>query len=214
MKTQNPMKKDNIRLIVSIAVAACLWTLMFSPMTSGFFNFWGMMSVSAALLFTLATVSGVKWWREICLDWKNVIIGVALAAALWGIFWTGDKVSSWMFGFAREQVDMIYGIKSGISPVLLSVLLLLLIGPAEEIFWRGYVQRTLADRIGKNAGFLVATAIYACVHIPSWNFMLVMAALVAGAVWGLAYRLCPDKFGAIVISHALWDAAVFVWFPV
>lgn len=76
------------------------------------------------------------------------------------------------------------------------------------------MQKTLSDRIGKNAGFLVATAVYACVHIPSWNFMLVMAALVAGFVWGLLYRLYPEKFMAVIISHALWDAAVFVWFPI
>ena len=37
---------------------------------------------------------------------------------------------------------------------------------------------------------------------------------VAGAVWGLMYRLFPERFAAIIISHALWDAAVFVWFPI
>ena len=37
--------------------------------------------------------------------------------------------------------------------------------------------------------------------------------LTAGAVWGLVYRFWPEKFGAVLVSHALWDAAVFVWFP-
>ena len=62
--------------------------------------------------------------------------------------------------------------------------MLLLIGPAEEIFWRGYVQRTLSKRWNPNAGFVVATLIYALVHAGSCNFMLVMAALVVGAAWG------------------------------
>ena len=35
--------------------------------------------------------------------------------------------------------------------------------PAEEIFWRGYVQRTLSKRWNPNAGFVVATLIYALV---------------------------------------------------
>ena len=209
------MKKNTLALLAfSVVIAAGLWTVMFSPWTSPYVNFWGMMSISAVVLVTLSFFSEVRWWTGLEHGWKNILSGIVIAAALWGIFWTGDKVSSWMFGFAREQVDMIYGIKSGISPVLLSVLLLFLIGPAEEIFWRGYVQKTLSDRIGKNAGFLVATAVYACVHISSWNFMLVMAALVAGFVWGLLYRLYPEKFMAVIISHALWDAAVFVWFPI
>ena len=45
-------------------------------------------------------------------------------------------------------------------------------------------------------------------------FMLVMAALVVGAIWGLAYRLYPQKLGALIVSHAVWDVAVFVVFPI
>ena len=140
--------------------------------------------------------------------------GIGMAAALWGLFWVGDKASSWLFDFARGQVDMIYGMKAGESPWLLTSLMLVLIGPAEEIYWRGYVQETLSGRFGKNAGYVVATLLYALVHAGSCNFMLVMAALTAGAVWGLFYRLWPERFSAIIVSHALWDAAVFVWFPI
>jgi membrane protease YdiL (CAAX protease family) len=97
---------------------------------------------------------------------------------------------------------------------LIAVALLLLIGPAEEIFWRGYVQRTLSQRWGANMGFIVATAIYTLVHIGSMNFMLIMAAMVCGIAWGLLYRLMPGRFTAIMLSHSLWDVAVFVLFPI
>ena len=65
-----------------------------------------------------------------------------------------------------------------------------------------------------DAGFAVATLLYALVHVSSCNFMLIMAALVAGVVWGGLYRFFPDRFSAIVVSHAVWDAAVFLWFPI
>ncbi len=89
-----------------------------------------------------------------------------------------------------------------------------MIGPAEEIFWRGYVQNALSKRWNPNTGFIVTTLVYALVHIWSFNFMLVMAALVVGAIWGLAYRLYPQKLGALIVSHAVWDVAVFVLFPI
>ena len=143
-----------------------------------------------------------------------MIAGAALAAVLWGIFWTGDKVSSMLFDFARPQVDLIYGMKEGESPWLLSVLMVFLIGPAEEIFWRGYVQRTLSARWGADAGFALSALLYSLVHVGSCNFMLVMAALVAGVVWGAVYRFFPEHFTAVIVSHALWDAAVFIWFPI
>jgi len=41
-----------------------------------------------------------------------------------------------------------------------------------------------------------------------------MAALVVGGIWGLAYRLYPHKLGALIVSHAVWDVAVFVVFPI
>ena len=114
----------------------------------------------------------------------------------------------------RERLMFIYGMKEGESPWLLAALLLLLIGPAEEIFWRGYVQRTLSKRWNPNAGFVVATLIYALVHAGSCNFMLVMAALVVGAAWGALYRFFPNRFAAIILSHAVWDVAVFIFFPI
>lgn len=137
-----------------------------------------------------------------------------IGCCLWGVFWLGDKASAWLFDFARPQVELIYGMKTGENPWLLSILLLILIGPAEEIFWRGYVQNALSKRWSPNVGFIVTTLVYALVHIWSFNFMLVMAALVVGAIWGLAYRLYPQKLGALIVSHAVWDVAVFVVFPI
>ena len=103
--------------------------------------------------------------------------------------------------------------KDGTPSWLIALLLLFIIGPAEELFWRGYVQRTLTQRWTANTGFVVTTLIYTAVHLPSMNFMLIMAAFTCGFCWGLLYRLFPQHFPAIVLSHARWDAAAFVWFP-
>lgn len=208
------------KLSLAIAVAAVLWFFMFSPWTGGLTNFWLTMAFSAVVLTTLAVsfTPDLKELLKIEKPLMQVVGGVLLAFALWGIFWIGDKVSSWMFGFARPEVDAVYAMKTGMPSWLIAVLLLVLIGPAEEFFWRGYVQRSFGSLFsGKHAldmAFLVTVAIYALVHIWSFNFMLVMAALVAGAVWGLIYRFCPKALPALIISHALWDALVFVVFPI
>ena len=202
------------RLYFALAVALVLWTLMFSPLTAPRFDFWQMMAGSALILSSLATLFAPAWWNRLKFDLPNILFGVVVAVVLWGVFWVGDKVASWMFDFARPQVDLIYGIKEGQSPWVLSLLLLLLIGPAEEIFWRGYVQERMGKKWGLTRGYLIATACYTLVHLPSCNFMLVMASLVCGAAWGFLYRYFPDRFTGIVISHALWDVAVFVWFPI
>lgn len=199
---------------LAICLAAVLWFVMFSPWTAPHVNFWVMMTFSGLTLTTYSTWASPGWWKDIRLDLSNILLGVMLAAVLWGIFWIGDKLSSLMFDFARPQVDMIYGMKEGENPWVLTALMLLIIGPAEEIFWRGYLQKSFSKKWNPNMGFVVTTLMYSLVHVSKFNFMLIMAAAVAGFVWGLAYRFYPEKFGAILLSHALWDCAVFIWFPI
>lgn len=210
-------------LFVALAVAALLWFWMFSPWTAGITNFWITMAVAGvslttmALLFSPEVRTGVRTlFRRYTLRalLGQLLLGVTLAALMWGIFWVGDKLSTLWFSFARPQVDSIYAMKHGLPPAVIALLLLFVIGPAEELFWRGYVQRTLAAHVGVDGAFVLTAAVYTLVHVWSMNFMLIMAALVAGGVWGLLYRLRPSLLPALIVSHAIWDACVFVVFPI
>ena len=211
------------RLGVAVTVAALLWFWMFSPWTGHLTNFWITMTAAGLSLTTLALSFSAElrddvrqFFHRHTVGWmvRQLLLGMAIAAFMWGVFWTGDKLSSLLFDFARPQVDTIYGMKHGLPTTVIALLLLFIIGPAEELFWRGYVQRTIATHVDANVGFALTLIVYALVHIWSLNFMLVMAALVAGFVWGLLYRLRPDWLPALIISHAVWDACVFVVFPI
>lgn len=207
------MMTRKTQVLTGIIAAALLWFAMFSPLTAPRLNFWCAMTASALVLTALATLFCREWVRDIRLSPREVAAGLAIAFALWWVFWVGDKVAGWLFAFERPQVEMIYAMRRGASPAMIAALLLLIIGPAEEIFWRGFIQRRMMQRWGPNAGFAAATACYAAVHIPSLNFMLVMAALVVGFCWGLVYRLFPRHLAALIVSHAVWDACAFVLFP-
>lgn len=198
---------------MAVVVAALLWFIMFSPWTAPCLNFWYAMTASAVILTTAALTLGRPWTDALRLSLSQVILGLLIAVVLWCIFWLGDKISQWMFSFARPQVDLIYGMKGATNPTMIALLLLCIIGPAEEIFWRGYVQRRLSERWNANAGFIVTLALYTFIHIWAFNFMLLMAAMVVGACWGLLYRLRPQWLGALVVSHAVWDTCAFVVFP-
>lgn len=222
------------RIILTILLAFVLWTVMFSPWTAPYLNFWLCMSFSAITLTAVTFALDGPWWKHIRvpqgqgLRWwvENILLGILIAVVLWGVFWLGDKLSQVLFPtFARNQVDGIYGMKEGENGLLLSLLLLFIIGPAEEIFWRGFVQRNLASHLSEChikdlsigvtcLAFIIVTLIYALVHLFSFNFMLIMAALVCGLGWGGLFWLMPNRFPAILLSHALWDAAVFIWFPI
>ena len=175
-------------------------------------GFWWQLALGSVVTGALA-IRFMPRQDSIC--WVGeALLGLALAAVLWGVFWVGDAVSRQLFDFARGQVDAVYALRSSVPSLAVGLMLVLLIGPAEELFWRGLVQRTLMARLGANAGFALATLAYALVHVWSGNFMLVAAAGVCGLFWGGIYRFFPRHLPALVVSHAVWDVAVFVLFPI
>lgn len=205
------------KLWLPIVIAALLWFVMFSPLTAPLIgNFWVLMALAGVILTILSFGFDRELFRSLKERFRlwDIPLGMAIGAVLWGIFWVGDKVAVWMFPFAEGQIGSIYSMKDGTSPLLIALLLAFVVGPAEEIFWRGYVQEGLSRKWSATMGFIVTTAIYSFVHIWGLNFMLLVAAAVAGGVWGLLYRLWPERIGALIVSHAVWDVAVFVLFPI
>ena len=187
---------------------------MFSPWTSGSVNFWVTMTCAGLTLTVYAFMCDRNGFGKPS-DYisSQALLGLEMAVVLWGVFWVGDKLSQLLFSFARGQVNLIYGMKDGSSAILIALALLFVIGPAEEFFWRGFVQRRLMERFGEWGGFALALSAYTFIHIWSFNFMLICAAAVCGFCWGIVYKIKPSLLPALVISHALWDVAAFIIFP-
>lgn len=201
-------------VVLGFSIAGVFWFFMFSPWTAGLANFWLTMSLAATTL--------ISWslWHDrkelgVLYGFKArwIAVGLAAAALLYLVFFVGDRVSVLLFEFSKPQVAGIYSTKSQASPALIGSLLLLLIGPAEEIFWRGFAQRRMQQRFGAWRGFLLTTAVYSLVHIWAFNFMLLMAALICGLFWGLMYLKYKSVWPGL-ISHAVWDLCIFVIIPI
>ena len=191
------------------ALAAGLW---FAAFYLSWSIFWIKIAASAALLAAISLVLQPPSQRP-RLRLKDLALGILLAAALWGIFWAGKQISTLVLPFAGPQIGAVYAKGKGFPQPAIFFLLLLVTGPCEEIYWRGFLQKRLMADHGNLKGWLMATAIYAGVHIWSFNFMLIAAAAVAGAFWGFFFwrlgRLAP-----VIVSHALWSAFIFAVVPI
>ncbi|MEP0815174.1 MAG: CPBP family intramembrane metalloprotease [bacterium] len=209
-------------MIPAVILAAGFWFMLFSPWTKSLVNFWGTMALAASLLTVYAVAVDRQGIRQ-SFSFRAIylLIGPAAAALLYFIFFAGYKVATAILPTAGSMVGNIYSTKMQATPWLIAVLLLFLIGPAEEIFWRGFVQRRLSIWFSQGRspqqsgwkGFMLATALYALVHIWSGNLMLFGAAAVCGAFWGLIYMRFKSVWPGL-ISHALWDVAIFVVWPI
>jgi CAAX amino terminal protease family. len=204
-------KKENKNKVIisSLIISAVLWFVIFVLKP---FNFWALMGVSISLLAgtALITEKNLISFRDIKL--RHILIGIISAILLYFVFYAGNIISGYLFPFKDAQISSVYSNRAQGNSLFIGVLLLFVIGPGEEIYWRGFIQNNLAKRLGENKGYIFATLIYAGVHIITFNFMLVIAALVCGIYWGWIYKK-EKSLVPIIISHAIWDFTVFVLFP-
>ncbi len=201
---------QNQQAIFTIVLAAIFWFITFGLKL---INFWYSMAFASTILATLGIIFGGKSFKKEEITAKNILIGVVSAFALYGIFWLGNFLAGLMFNFAPHQVGNIYEIRSESELWFITFILLFVTSPAEEIFWRGFLQRWAEQKKGKIPGWLIGAFIYGGVHVISGNFMLTMAALIAGLFWGFMYQKM-ETIVPLVISHALWTVLIFVVFPI
>jgi uncharacterized protein len=194
----------------AIALAFLLWFFSFSL---GLLNFWIKITFSAACLGVIAVWAGALRENRLSFDIRAIVMGILAAVLLYFVFWTGNLVSRLLFPFAASQVGSIYGKGQGFSTTAIFFLLMFVTGPCEEIFWRGYLQKGFMERFGQWKGWLLATAVYTGIHVCSLNFMLIGAAAVGGAFWGLMY-LKYRRLDALIICHSVWSACIFAVVPI
>ncbi len=204
-------------LLVLTVVATALFAAVFRFGRLGRLDFFTVFALAAGLAAGSAFAVDTGYAGRLAADLRSGLpgkaaAGFASAAVLYGLFVAGRALSRLLLPFAGAEIGRVYALKAGLPAVRIVLLVGLVIGPAEELFWRGFVQEGLAGMTGRTGGLLLTSFIYAAVHVASGNVMLVLAAAVCGLFWGSLYLRFRSPV-LNVVSHTLWDLAVFVVFP-
>jgi uncharacterized protein len=195
---------------LSIAAAFVLWFFIFAYPIG---NFWIKLIFSASFLAAVGLISSCREMKALfTFKSRHPWVGIGSALVLYGVFWVGKEAANFLFSFAPGQIASVYATRTQLDALLIGLLLMFLMGPAEEIYWHGFVQRRLVERYGATVGVLGTAVVYALVHAVSLNPMLILAAGVCGLFWGLLYQR-EQNLIPLMISHSLWDVLIFVLFP-
>jgi membrane protease YdiL (CAAX protease family) len=143
---------------------------------------------------------------------KDVATGAAIAAALYAVFTVGDKAARVVMPSGAEDIGEVYELRTLRPKGEIAARLAAVVGPAEELYWRGMLQSELTRRYGPVKGAAAATAAYAGVHLCTRNPTLIGAATVAGGGWS-ALAAAGVSMPALVISHVIWDIWIFLVQP-
>jgi CAAX protease family protein len=173
--------------------------------------FWQRMTATGLALGSLALATEPELRRS-RIRGRDVATGLASAAALYGVFMVGDRMVRRLLERGGEDIGDVYALRQ-LGPVPeLAARLALVIGPAEELFWRGFVNARLQRRLGRWPGAAAGSFAYAGAHVATGNFTLFGAAGVAGAYWS-ALAAAGMPMGALVVSHVAWDLLTFLVAP-
>lgn len=208
-----PKKKVGVAVCLgAIFLAAVLFSLLFAFPVMGF---WLQLAATTMVLAAVGfIVDGSSLRLQLTTGLRlrsDLIFGVLLAAVLYGVFFMGRSVLHWMFPPSADMIRSVYGLAHGSSPWAIAALLFLVVGPCEELFWRGFLQQRLSQAYGWK-GVVATAAAYTAVHVAAGNPVLIVAALVCGTFWGAMF-FRSRRLMANIVSHAIWAAVIFAVAP-
>lgn len=131
-----------------------------------------------------------------------VVLGLVAAV----VFGVGALVVRQVPPLAGYVDDVLDHADQGYLPLI--VLVTLVNGVAEEVFFRG----GLFAAIGRKHPVVISTLVYAAATLATANVMLVFAALVLGLLLGLQRRASGGVLGP-VITHCTWSMCMLVVLP-
>ena len=143
---------------------------------------------------------------------------IAVGAGFIGILvlWFAASIASFFiatrFGIEQPQQDIIeMGQQDPTIFLLLGVLSILIVGPAEELLFRGVIQTRLRETFGVVTALTLATALFALIHLPGFSGNLTAGMLGISVLFliGLVLAVSYEYTGNLIVPaiiHGLFNA--------
>lgn len=161
----------------------------------------------AAVWIVAAILCGpVRWKGPVQPLNTELLIGVAVGAAMFGVFVAADEIGRHVSFLAGPITNLLAKADSG--PVAAVLALALVNGAAEELFFRG----ALTEAIGTNRALVVSTIVYILVTAVAGNTALTLAAVAMGSVLAIV-RGWTGGLVAPIVTHLVWSTLVIVALP-
>ena len=215
--SQDARRPGSAALSGIVVLTGVLFVLLFKFHSLGPLDFWWWMSLNIVIVAGAGFAADKDYAARIKSDFKTGLarkagLGFASAFVLYALFAVGRLAALKIFPFAASGIASVYGLKAGAGFARVVLLLGLLIGPGEEIVWRGFLQENLGRRLGRAWAFILTALVYALEHVASGNTILVFAAAVCGVFWGFLYLAWRSPV-LNAVSHTVWALLIFILRP-
>lgn len=143
--------------------------------------------------------------------WKSLLFGLGYGTLIYGLL-AGSYQVLQLFPFPIES--SISGFLADYAPVSIwhYLLLLFIIVPGEEIFWRGYVQQKLKKYMSAPSAVIVSTALFGSALGLGGFIPGILAGLATGLILGFLYEW-KRSMPLLIIAHLVMIVLLFLVQP-
>ncbi|NRG45289.1 CPBP family intramembrane metalloprotease [Bacillus sp. CRN 9] len=198
-------KVPDIRLIVGFLIAHVLMYFTFMDRSI----FWYMFAATMLFLISYAILNGEI--DDEASFGKYLTFGLLSGLLLYSVFWTGYLLIEWLNLPFSNSISKLYG-RYAPSNIWQYMILLFILVPGEEIFWRGFIQKRVMKYTTVSVGVFLSAFLYASVHFYSGYWILALAAFIAGIFWGYLY-IWKRSIPLLIVSHIIFDLMLFILLP-
>lgn len=195
----------DLRFIGGILLAHLLMYFTFQDKSI----FWYIFSASLLLLISYSII--MEEVEDKASFGTFITYGALSGFLLYGLFWAGYSLFEILNLPLVNQVEKLYG-RFSPSFIWHYIVLILIIVPGEEVFWRGFVQKRLMKLTTVKLSIILSSLLYSSVHFYSGYWMLAFAAFIAGLLWGWLYAW-KRSIPLVIVSHLIFDLLMFVLLP-
>ncbi|HSJ37821.1 MAG TPA: type II CAAX endopeptidase family protein [Planococcus sp. (in: firmicutes)] len=193
------------KLIYMLPIAYGLYHLAFQDISI----FWYMYTFALLILMSAAIV-----YSDILDEmrtWKSFAYGISAAVVMYAVLFAGyHLLQSLGVGSARSTAEFLSIFTPGSVWHLL--LLMFIVVPGEELFWRGFVQQQLKQYVPVSIAIPIASVLFGFTLWLADFWPGIFAGTAVGLILGYLYEK-KRSMPLLIIAHLVLMVLIFIIFP-
>lgn len=166
--------------------------------------------------FTVLFLTGISFFYAHFDDevqtFEYLLLGIGYGTITYGFFaasyWVLDSLPFMSVQPIHEFLELF-----GPTNIWHYILLFFIIAPAEELFWRGFVQQYLKRYLPTFYAVLAAALLFALSLGVSGFFYGALAGFIVGTIWGLLYEW-KKSMPLLIVTHITALTLLFLILPI
>lgn len=193
------------KLFFILPIAYGLYHLAFKDISV----FWYMYTFALLILMSAAIIFGEI--KDELRTWQSFLYGISAALVIYGILFGGYHFLQ-MFGAGSASFTADFLSIFAPNSVWHLLLLMFIVVPGEELFWRGFVQQQLKEYMPVTIAIPVAAILFGFTLGLAGFWPGILAGTAVGLVLGYLYEK-KKSMPLLIIAHLTLMILVFIIFP-